>query len=183
MKKMLSLILALVLLLSLAVPAFAETNDGNKQTNIGGNTNIDVKAKYNSSSATSEKISVDIAWGAMEFTYNVGGTKEWNAATHQYVDNTTKNWTATGNTVTVTNHSNVAVNATLSFAKEANYSTVNGSFDKPTLNLATAVDTAVADAPKDTATLTLDGTLGDTVTTLTKIGTITVAIAATTAAN
>ena len=171
MKKMLSLILALALMLSLAIPAFAAS------TNEGGNTSIDVQAKYNGTAATPDKINVNIAWGAMEFTYNVGGTQEWDAATHQYVDKTTQTWTATGNTVTVTNHSNVSVKADLSFAAADDYSTVTGSFDKATLTLATAVNTAVADAPKDTATLTLDGTLADTVTEMTQIGTITVAIA------
>ena len=171
MKKMLSLILALVLMLSLTVPAFAATNDGSQ------NTSIDVQAKYNGSSTTPDKINVNIAWGEMQFTYNVGGTQDWDAVNHKYVNNTTQTWTAIGNTVTVTNHSNVEVKANLSFAAADAYNTVTGSFDKPTLTLATAVNTAVADAPKDTATLTLGGTLADTVTQMTQVGTITVAIA------
>lgn len=171
MKKTLSLFLALALMLSLAIPAFAAS------TNEGGNTSIEVKAKYSGSAATPETINVNIEWGAMEFTYNVGGTKTWDAANHAYVDNTTESWSAAGNTVTVTNHSNVPVKATLRFAAAEAYNTVTGAFDKSELTLATAVDTAVANAPKDTAALTLSGTLADTVTQMTQIGTITVAIA------
>ena len=170
MKKVMSLTLALALILSLAIPAFAATNEG-------GNTNIDVKAQYNGGATTPDKINVNVAWGAMEFTYNVGGTQDWDAANHKYVNNVTQNWTATGNTVTVTNHSNVAVTANLTFAAGADYSSITGKFDKATLELATAVGTEVAKAPADTATLTLEGTLAETVTTMTQVGTITVAIA------
>ena len=173
MKKMLSLILALVLMLSLAIPAFATTN-------VGGNTSIDVKAKYNGSSATPEKISVDIAWGAMEFTYNVNSTNVWDPSKHEYsVENSTSGtWSATGNTVTVTNHSNVAVNAGLTFNAANDYNTVTGTFDNTTLNLPSAEGKAFNDQTLvGTSVLTLSGTLGNDVTTLTKIGTITVAIA------
>jgi len=170
MKKIMSLILALALMMSLAIPAFAATNEG-------GDTSIDVKAQYNGGATTPDKINVNVAWGAMEFTYNVGGTQDWDATNHKYVNNVTQNWTATGNTVTITNHSNVGIKADLSFAADAAYNTVTGKFDKATITLVTAVGTEVNAAPADTATLTLEGTLADTVTALTKIGTITVKIA------
>lgn len=171
MKKIMSLILALALMMSLAIPAFAATNEG-------GNTSIDVKAQYNGGATTPDKINVNVAWGAMEFTYNVGGTKDWDAANHKYVDNVTENWTATGNTVTITNHSNVGIKAELSFAADTAYNTVTGSFDNASLTLPSAVDKAVDDPTLiGTAKLTLGGTLADTVTDMTEIGTITVKIA------
>ena len=172
MKKLLSGILALVLMLSLIVPAFAATNDGSQGTNI------DVKAKYNGGAATTDTIHVNIEWGEMAFTYNVNGTKTWNAATHAYVDNTTKNWTATGNTITITSHSNVPIKATLSFAAAAAYNTVTGTFDKTVLTLPSAVGKELNDQSLvGTSNLILGGTLADTVTEMTQIGTITVAIA------
>lgn len=170
MKKILSLILALALVMSLSVTAFAATNDGTEDTSI------DVNALYSDGVSTPEVISVNVEWGAMSFTYSVNGTKQWDATKHEYTTNSNAAWTASGNTVTVTNHSNVAVKAELSFAADAAYNTVTGSFDKAELLLDSGDGLTYANADKDTATLTLDGTLADTVKTSTKVGTITVSI-------
>ena len=171
MKKILSLILALALVMSLSVTTFAaETNDGSQ------NTSIDVNALYSDGVSTPEVISVNVEWGAMSFTYSVSGTKTWDATKHEYTTNSNAAWTATGNTVTVTNHSNIAVKAELAFAADTAYNTVTGSFDKATLLLDSGDGLTYANADKDTATLTLAGTLADTVKTSTKVGTITVSI-------
>ena len=64
MKKLLSVILALVIALSLSVTAFAaETNEGSSPTDIT------VNGTFVSGTAADEKISVDIVWDAMDFTY------------------------------------------------------------------------------------------------------------------
>ena len=171
MKKLLTLALALVMMMSLSVTAFAATNDGTSDTTI------DVKAVYSASATTPDVISADIAWGAMEFTYSVGGTHTWDPVNHVYKDNTTATWTSSGNTVTVTNHSNVAIKAELSFVADSAYSGITGSFgEDATLLLATAVGTDKDAAPSDSANLTLSGELANTVTTSTKVGTITVKI-------
>lgn len=177
MKKLLTLALALVMMLSvMSINAFAAETSGTVTTD-GGTQNIDVSAKYQTGATTPDVVSVDIAWGAMEFTYSVGGTHDWDPAEHKYNDNTSARWTASGNTVTVTNHSNVAIKAELSFTAEAAYSGITGSFgEDATLLLATAVGTDKNAAPSDTANLTLSGTLASTVTTSTKVGTITVKI-------
>ena len=55
----------------------------------------------------------------MELTYSVGGVKVWDAQTHQYtVTEATSGWSENGNIVKVTNHSNVAVSATLGFTAD-----------------------------------------------------------------
>ena len=68
-------------------------------------------------------ISVDISWGAMEFTYTDG---EWNPETHTYGEG---KWTPdaeNGNVITVTNNGNVAVN--VAFAYTETVTEVEGSF-------------------------------------------------------
>ena len=170
MKKILSLILALALVMSLSVTAFAATNDGTE------NTSIDVNAMYSDGVSTPDVISVNVEWGAMSFTYSVSGNKQWDATKHEYTTNINSAWTATGNTVTVTNHSNIAVKAELAFTADTAYNTVTGSFDKAELLLDSGDGLTYANADKDTATLTLAGTLADTVKTSTKVGTITVSI-------
>ena len=86
-------------------------------------------------------------------------------------------WSNSGNTVTVTNHSNAQVTANLAYDSEQGYEGISGSFgNKSTMNLATAERTTVTEAPTDTAELSLTGTLNSTVTVPTTIGTITVTI-------
>ena len=114
MKKIITLVLALVMIMSMSVTAFAAeseaTNDGKS------NTSITVTGKYVASEPEAV-ISVDISWGAMEFTYSEGSKGTWSPTNHQYENATEAGWNVTGNTITLTNHSNVPVNATFSFTK------------------------------------------------------------------
>ncbi len=67
-----------------------------------------------------ELISVDISWGAMEFTYSDG---TWDPQLHEYVN---PGWTVDeedGDKVTVTNKSNVSLKAEVSFTPNSNYQT------------------------------------------------------------
>lgn len=179
MKKLFAILLAVTMMMAMATNAFAAT-----VTEDNGTQNIDVNAKYNGSFTPEEKISVKVEWGAMEFTYNVNGTQTWNPDSHTYTTNKgTPKWTATGNTVKVTNHSNVAVNATFTYNKVDE--NVTGTFDYDNSKTADANGTIALAAgelnkPNDadyvTATLTLDGTLTSTSTTNVKVGTIIVKI-------
>lgn len=170
MKKLFSLALAVLMIASLSTSALAATNTG------AAPTSIEVKAKYSGGVTTSEKISVDVEWGAMEFTYSVGGTRTWNPANHSYTDGSTASWTASGNTVIVTNHSNVAVTAGFAFTPKAE-SSVTGRFNVASKTLAAGVVGGYSSADKVISTLTLSGSVPATQTTFAQVGTINVTIA------
>ena len=180
MKKKLALVLTLAMVFSLA-PLSAYADAKNTITTANGTATHDVTATYvagSSGGAGTKVYSVDIVWGDMAFTY----TEEagvWNPATHETTGANGGIWKATspdGNKIKVTNHSNAAVTATFSYAAATGYGDISGSFDKTTLNLATAVDTLVSNAPSDSAELTLDGALASSTPANTTIGTITVTL-------
>lgn len=125
MKKLLSVILAVVIVASVSVTAFAATiNTAN------GSDSADVNGKYNAT-ATTDVYVVDIKWGAMEFDYNAGGQK-WNSETHKWEADpeATASWTVkdASNTITLANHSSKAVNATFAFDANVEYTDLSGAF-------------------------------------------------------
>ena len=158
--------------LSLSVTAFAATNDGTQDTEIT------VNGTYTPGTTADEIISADIAWDAMDFTYTGASQGTWNPVTHAYEGAIEGGWSNNTPAITVTNHSNVAVNATLGFT--ANVTGVVGTFTEASgtendniLNLATAEGTEVANAPTATANFGISGAAIDADKTL---GTITVTI-------
>lgn len=177
MKKIISGAFALLLIAALSVSAFAAPI-----TTIGGSEGKEVTGTYVPTSS-SMVYSVDISWGAMTFTYTAASTGTWNPATHSYTGASAAawDWTAESNIITVTNHSNAAVTANLSFTPTA--SGVVGGFYTATkgtaavtgnrLSLATAVGTTVNNAPTKSAyfqitggTISADVKLGDITVTL-----------------
>ena len=139
---------------------------------------ITVNGSFVPGAAADEIISVDVAWEAMDFTYTGPSQGTWNPVTHTYEGATKGGWSNNTPAITVTNHSNVAVNATLGFT--ANVTGVVGTFTEASgtendniLNLATAEGTEVANAPTATANFGISGAAIDADKTL---GTITVTI-------
>lgn len=174
MKQIFTLALTFLLIFSLVtVTAFA--TDAKIEAK-GGTATKDVTASYSAGAGGGTVYSVDITWGSMAFTYSEGPSPTWDPETHTSGQGGTGGWSHNGNTITVTNHSNTGVTAALTYASAAGYEGITGIFDNSTMNLATAVGTAFAEAPANTAALTLSGTLASTVTRPTKIGTITVTI-------
>ena len=172
MKKFVFILLTLALVLVMSTTAFAETIENNP-----GSQDIDVSAKYVDSVSAPTKYSVDVTWGAMEFTYTVSGTKTWDPETHTYTASTQPAWTASGNTITVTNHSNTDITASFAFSALTAYNTVTGSFSSTSLMLPTAEGKAVNDAVLTGETsLTLGGTLASDITVFTNVGTVIVTI-------
>ena len=172
MKKIISLILALAVIMSLSITAFAVEGVGN-----GGTDSADVKGTYKSTAA-STVYSVDISWSGLEFTYNGAYEGEWNPNTHSY-DNATKAGWADGNgTITVTNHSNTGITAVPTYKAATGYESASMTFSTNPLTVATA-DNGVAGgagtAVNGTIFVTPTGTLPQG-TSGAVIGTITITI-------
>ena len=177
MKKKTALVLTLAMVFSLApLSAYADTI-----TSVSGTASHDVTATYRADSsggAGGTVYSVDITWGDMAFTYTAEAGI-WDPATHKTTGAEGGVWTVDkegGNTITVTNHSNTGVTAAFSYAADTGFEGITGTFDKASLDLKTAVGTAVEEAPKATTSLSLNGALGSTTVDNTKIGTITVTL-------
>ena len=140
---------------------------------------IIVTGVYQSGTAADEKISVDIVWDAMDFTYTAPSQGTWNPATHVYEGATAGGWSDNTPAITVKNHSNVAVNATLGFTPDVTgvvgtFTEASGTANDNILELATAVDTEVSNAPTATANFGISGAAIDADKAL---GTVTVTIA------
>lgn len=172
MNKIVPILLAFVLILTMSITAFAATIESSL-----GSQDIDVNAKYVDGVSAPTRYSVYVTWGAMKFTYTVSGTKTWDPETHTYTTSTQPAWTASGNTITVTNHSNTDITASFAFSALTAYNTVTGSFSSTSLMLPTAEGKAVNDAVLTGKTsLTLGGTLASDITDFTNVGTVIVTI-------
>lgn len=116
MKKALSLILALAMVMSLAITAFAAETIAPS----GNNGSMDVGADYVAGSNVNagEITAVTLTWTAVNPKFTDGNTTyTWDAQNHKYVANKANGSWANGSfTVTVTNHSNVAITATAAYS-------------------------------------------------------------------
>ena len=140
---------------------------------------IIVTGVYQAGKAADEKISVDLVWDAMDFTYTAPSQGTWNPATHTYEGATEGGWSDNTPAITVKNHSNVALNATLGFTPDVTgvvgtFTEASGTANDNILELATAVDTEVSKAPTATANFGISGAAIDADKAL---GTVTVTIA------
>lgn len=172
MKKAISLALALSLSSVLSTTAFAAAIEEN-----GGKQDIGVKAKYIENIVTEKTIYADVVWGEMEFTYSVSGSKIWNVDEHDYDLESEGKWSASGNEISVTNHSNTPIAADVTYKPLAGYSEVTGKLTKESFELPSAEGKTYDDASlTETTELTLSGELSCDVTKMTKVGTATVTI-------
>lgn len=168
MKKILSMMLSLVLLLNLNITVFAEedtiasTSDAQAVTgqSIIGTSIICLNDQPEIVSDSDEEstITIDITWGAMNFTYS-----------DEQVDGSDKGWTCeTGaNTVKVENKGTESIVAGISYKQADDYTAISGTFDK-------ASETIEKD-DNATFTLTLSGK-PDAALSGAEIGSVTVTI-------
>ena len=168
MKKLISLILALALVMSMSAVVFAED-----QTNVGvGDYTADVTGTYVAGTTGGTIFSVDIAWAGMSFTYHAEQQPVWNVETHTYSEVVAAYWEGEG-TITVTNHSNAKISATPTYTKNTGFESANMTFSTAKLLVASAES---GSAQTGTITVTPSGSLPAN-TEDTTIGTITIAIA------
>lgn len=151
MKKIISLVLALIMALSLTTVAFAVTLDGTNKT-----VSTDVTGTYKPGDATATVYSVDIAWADLSFTYTDASQGTWDPTAHEYTGATEASWAGKG-TITVTNHSNAGITATPSFAAKTGFDAFQLIFSDP-LTLASA-DNAEHTATIGEITVTPAGSL------------------------
>lgn len=192
MKKLFAIALAATMLAASALPTFAATElDGSPATNkSAGDYSIGVNGTYAEGSAAGEKISVDIKWDAMTFTYTHGGYY-YDETEHTTKPNGVGTWSNDKKTITVTNHSNVGITATFEFTKE-NTLDVTGAFTQNDVAVP-AGGVAIESADQAQYQTPVEGQYpapnakvdfaitGGEITESTKLGTITVGIAKTTA--
>ena len=112
---------------------------------------------------TGEIYYIDITWGSFENTYKTNDIKVWDPITLKYeIVSSTSEWICESgaNSVNVANHSNIPVTVLLSYQAGADYSSINGEFDKSVLSLLSPEENSSYDsAPSGKATLSLSGTL------------------------
>lgn len=158
MKKILSLLLTLIMVIGLSVTSYAA--DG---IISGGTDSANVTGTY-SSQATVKVYSVDIAWEDLDFTYNGAFKGNWNPEKHEYEDGTTAGWAAGNGTITVTNHSNTAITVTPTYTAQAGYESAGMNFSASALQVATAdngINGAAGSAVVGKITVTPTGSLSE----------------------
>ena len=173
MKKALAILLTLALMCA-GLTVFA----GSATVSSPGDTaEIDVQGKYAASAPPATVYHVDVSWGSMEFTYNAAPLGSWDPSTHSYVGGSQASWTydTNANVITVKNHSNAGITASFNFGAEEGFN-VGGGFSNGSLTLETAEGKTPENTPTGTTALTISGALDSSVTTPTKIGTVTVTI-------
>lgn len=143
-----------------------------------------VSATYVSADNTTTVYSVDITWGSLEYTYAEGSKGTWNPKTQKYEGATEGGWSCSdgADTITITNHSNVAITASLGFTANAGYSGITGTFYDnnavvTSLSLKSAEGVTADNAPTASAKLKISGELskGDGKQ---NVGNVTIGIAA-----
>ena len=169
MRKFFAISLALVLVLALSVTCFAE-----RITSLPGTESVDVTVSYSDGDAAPPTYAVDVAWESMSFTY-VQSAQEWDATNHVEKDAATSGWSDADATVTITNHSNRSVWATVAYAAgtasgDAAFALTGGAESE-------LVAAAGASVATKTATLTASGVPAENADE-TVVGTVTVTIAA-----
>ena len=184
MKKLVSLVLALVLALAMSVNVFAgEANTQGTEldpTKTNNSTTADVDVKIAGQESLKKVYSVDVTWESLNFTYTFSGTNEWNPDEHAYEAGAEGGWgDHVSADIKVVNHSNAAIRAKASFAGGASSlkrNDVTATISNPSFTVATAVGTLVESAPHATFTCSVTGV--PSVITDFNVGTITISIEA-----
>ena len=172
MKKFITLAMTFIMIIVMATSSFAATVEA-----VGGSETGDVSVIINKNDVQTV-YSVDITWDSLDFTYNFGnGT--WNPADHTVTAGGSAGWDKPSAKITVTNHSNAAVDIKAVFAGDqitAEQNGVTAELSNNTFELAAGKLNAPDAAEKKETTVTIDGipNVEDEFT----VGTITVTVSA-----
>ncbi len=177
MKKFIAFALAIIMLVAMSAPAYAAESSVDSH---GNTASIPVGVIFQAKGAAVKTFSVDIEWEDMTFTYTKSADGEWDPATHSYTGGSEGSWSTDTSTITITNHSEIGVNATLEFESEVDgvYGTFtenSGAEGDNILELDTAVGLTYNNAPKASCEF---GISGAAIREDTDLGTITVFIEA-----
>lgn len=174
MKKLFAFFLAVFMIASMSVTVFAEANVGEH----GESATIVVGGDFQQTGAIYKTISVDIEWEDMTFAYIKTSSGEWDPGSHEYVGGVEGEWTDETRTITITNHSDTELTATLSFEQLVDITGVFSSTGEMTslLELDSAVGTSRDEAPSASEEFGIIG--GEPLEENTSIGMITVHIEA-----
>ena len=156
------------------------TKNDTSETGAAGT--AEVGAEFLDAGTTAPVYSVTIDWGNLDFVYTDTTGYVWDAATHTYTHtgDLTGTWAPAmenGDLVTVTNHSNVTVDATLTYVPDTDSNDFSGSLTEVSSTRAEAaqddtdsvltwtMDNGLVDEYDDAATatarLTISGTSGE----------------------
>lgn len=150
-----------VLSMVVSANAFAETTT---ITTGNGNQTKFVMGTYESGEKKTV-YKVDVEWGSMQFVYKEASEGTWNPDKHAYEGAVSETgWSSESSDITLKNHSNTALTATLRFISRKNG--VSGSFtdDKTELALPSAAEgeylNNTENVPTATTNLSLSGDPG-----------------------
>ena len=139
--------------------------------------NKEVKGRVVGDATEPPVYSVDVKWGAMNFTCSTVVTPVWNEDSHTYDETYKSEWKAEGNTIQITNHSNIDVKAKFKYVELSKYNMVKGKFDKNILILPSAEGKAKNSKELiGTRELTLSGTLLEQLDNYTAVGNVKIEI-------
>lgn len=117
--------------LTLSIPAFAtELDSSPAYDNDEGDYGIGINGKYNAAEEPEIKVSVDIIWEKMEFTYTGGEKSGWDAEHHTYSAEGEGSWSENKPALTVKNHSEAGITATFEFNPSDGVETVGTFYAK-----------------------------------------------------
>ena len=149
MKRILVAALTVAMVLSQGVCTFAaETFDA-----VPAKSNGTVKVTYEKDTKTPPVYSVTVDWTDIAMEYKVTGDEIWDPETHTYSfdEDVEKEWVENVAEVSVTNHSNAGVTASIA---EGENNKFDYTFNEDSYDLATAEETTVAEAPACTFEIT-----------------------------
>lgn len=168
MKKLISLCLALAIVMSLSITAFAAD-----QTDVGvGDYSAEVTGSTVNGTTGGTVFMIDISWTGMNFTYHGAKEPTWDAENHTYTERVAAWWEGQGS-ISIVNDSNTRIYAAPVYEAAAGYEDADMVFSTEKLQVASA---EYGSQQSGTITVTPTGSLPNDTQDKT-IGTITVTIA------